>query len=259
LAQNNIADWVGLAGRVALVTGGASGIGAGIASVLARAGATIIIADRNEVGARGEAARLTEAGYQADAIIVDLADEASIVAACAAVIERHGTPWLLVNCGGVHDREELLQATQAEWDRVNAINARGPFLMTREIARAMVAHGKGGRIVNVASNCVAAPQVVGLASYASSKGALVSFSQVAAFELVEHGITVNTVLPGGVATPGARAAKGPAPRGPASSRRPPLGMCEPEDIASAVLFFATPAARAITNQSIAVDGGFSLT
>ena len=252
-------DWLGLDGRVAVVTGGASGIGAGIAAVLAKAGATVIIADRNEAGAQRQAASLTDAGHRADAIVVDLTDEASIVRACAALIERHGVPWLLVNNGGVHDREELLEATAAEWDRVNAVNARGPFLMTREISRAMVAQGKGGRIVNVASNCVWAPMVVGLASYAASKGALVSFSQVAAFELVGHGITVNTVLPGGVATPGAAGARGPVPRGPASSRRPPLGMCEPEDIAAAVLFFATPSARFITNQAIAVDAGFSLT
>lgn len=252
-------EWVGLDGRVAVVTGGASGIGAGIASVLAQAGATMVIVDRNEAGARREATTLTDAGHRAEAVVVDLGDEASIVQACAAIIERFGAPWVLVNNGGVHDREELLEATAAEWDRINAINARGPFLMTREIARAMVAEGKGGRIVNVASNCVLAPMVVGLASYAASKGAMWSFSQVAAFELVEHGITVNTVLPGGVATPGAIHARGPAPRGPGSARRPPLGMCEPKDIAAAVLFFATPSARFITNQTVAVDAGFSLT
>ena len=88
---------------------------------------------------------------------------------------------------------------------------------------------------------------------------MVAFSTVAAFELVAHNITVNTVLPGGVYTPGAANARGPAPNGPAHSRRPPLGICEPKDIGAAVLFFATPAARYITNQAIAVDAGFSLT
>ena len=139
-----------------------------------------------------------------------------------------------------------------------SVNARGAFLMTRETARAMVLAEGGGRVVNIASCCVWAPAVVGLASYAASKGALLTFGQTAAFELAGHGITVNTVLPGGVVTPGCVAARGPATSGPAT-RRPPLGMCEPRDIAAAVLFFATQAARYVTNQTIAVDAGLSLT
>jgi NAD(P)-dependent dehydrogenase (short-subunit alcohol dehydrogenase family) len=87
---------------------------------------------------------------------------------------------------------------------------------------------------------------------------MLAMSRVCAFELAEYGITVNTVLPGGVATPGAIGAKGPAAEGPAR-RRLPLGMCEPRDIGAAVLFFATPAARYITNQALTVDGGFSVT
>ena len=131
--------------------------------------------------------------------------------------------------------------------------------MTREIARAMVGAGDGGRIVNIASNAIWEPGVVGLAAYAASKGALLAYGHTAAFELVGHRITVNTVLPGGVATPGGMAARGPATVGPAASRRPPLGMCEPRDIAAAVLFFAMPGAGRVTDQVISVDGGFSLT
>ncbi len=252
-------EWVALGGRVAVITGGGSGIGAGIARALANAGALAVIVDRHEANARREATALTEAGLKADWIVIDVADEASIVKGCAEIVARHRAPWLLVNNAGVHDREELLNVTAAEWDRIVAINARGPVLMVRELARTMVSAGKGGRIVNVASNCVLGPMVVGHAAYASSKGAMVAFSTVAAFELVAHNITVNSVLPGGVYTPGAANARGPAPIGPARSRQPPLGICEPKDIAAAVLFFATPAARYITNQSIAVDAGFSLT
>ena len=247
-----------LHGRLAVVTGGASGIGVGIVRALAAAGADVVIADRDAASSARAIAALGDEGLSVHGVTLDLADEASIVAACAEVLGQHGTPWLLVNNAGLQDREALLDTTVAEWDRMMAVNARGPLLMTREIGRAMVAAGRGGRIVNVASNSARVAAVTGLASYASSKGALLSLSLTSAFELVEHGITVNAVLPGGVMTPGAMAARGPATAGPAR-RKPPLGMCEPQDIGAAVLFFASPAARYVTNQTLTVDAGASLT
>lgn len=235
-----------LGGKVALVTGGASGIGAGIATVLAEAGATVVVAD------------IAEAKNAPNAVKIDLGDEASIVRGCADVIAKFGTPWVLVNNAGLQDRQLLLDGTAEEWDRMNRVNGRGPFLMTREIGRAMVAGKQGGRIVNIASCSLVGQMVKGLAAYMGSKGALAALTQASALELVEHNITVNTVLPGGVPTPGAINAKGPTPDGPAR-RRPPLGMCEPRDIAAAVLFFASPAARYVTNQTLTVDAGFSVT
>lgn len=247
-----------LTDKVALVTGGASGIGAGIATVLAQADATVVIADIDDARAATQAAALTEAGYTAWAVHIDLADEDSIVRGCAEIVARYGVPWLLVNNAGLQDRQLLLEGTAAEWDRMNQVNGRGPFLVTRDIARAMVTKGDGGRIVNIGSAALVGSIVKGLAAYVGSKGALLALSRASALELVEYGITVNTVLPGGVATPGAVAAKGPPVEGP-GRRRPPLGMCEPRDIGAAVLFFASPAARYITNQVLAVDGGFSIT
>jgi NAD(P)-dependent dehydrogenase (short-subunit alcohol dehydrogenase family) len=242
-----------LAGKTALVTGGASGIGVGIAQVLAEAGAKVVIADRDEAGAKRTAAELGNA----DTVAIDMADEASIVRACADVVARHGAPWALVNNAGVQDREPLLEATAAEWDRTNAINARGPYLMTREIARAMVAAGKGGRIINIATAGLIGCMAMGGSAYIASKGALAGLSRATALELVAHKITVNTVLPGGVITPGAMNAKGPLDPSP-GHRPPPLGMSEPRDIGAAVLFFAAPAAHRVTNQTVAVDAGWSL-
>ena len=247
-----------LTDKLALVTGGASGIGAGIATVLAQADATVVIADIDDARAAAQATALTAAGYTAWAVHIDLADEDSIIRGCSAVVSRYGVPWLLVNNAGLQDRQLLLEGTAAEWDRMNRVNGRGPFLMTREIARAMVAKKDGGRIVNIGSAALVGSIIKGLAAYVGSKGSLLALSRASALELVEYGITVNTVLPGGVATPGAMAAKGPPVEGPAR-RRPPLGMCEPRDIGAAVAFFASPAARCITNQVLAVDGGFSVT
>jgi NAD(P)-dependent dehydrogenase (short-subunit alcohol dehydrogenase family) len=247
-----------LSGQVAIVTGGASGIGAGITAVLAEAGATVVIADRDDTAAKREAAALIEAGHRVGSVHIDLADEASIVRGCADVVSTYGAPWVLVNNAGLQDRQLLLEGTAAEWDRMNAVNGRGPFLMTREIARAMVAAGRGGRIVNIASAALIGSLIKGLAAYAGSKGALLALSRASALELAEYAITVNTILPGGVATPGAIGAKGPPAEGPAR-RRPPLGMCEPRDMGAAVLFFASPAARSVTNQVLTVDGGWSVT
>ena len=246
-----------LDGKVALVTGAASGIGVGIAEVLAEAGATVVVADINAAGAKEMAERLTAAGHKADAVAVDLANEASVKRAVADVVSQRGAPWLLVNNAGLQDRQLLFDETVEGWDRTMAVNARGPFLMTREVAKAMVAGGAGGRIVNIASTALINMLAKGHAAYAASKGAVAALTTATALELLPNCITVNTVLPGGVATPGAINAKGPAPEGPAR-RPPPLGMCEPRDIGAAVLFFATPAARYVTNQTLAVDAGWSI-
>ena len=248
-----------LEAKVAIVTGGAGGIGAGIAAVLAEAGAIVVIADRDEAGARRLAATLKERGHRADALHVDLADE---ILDRASVRSGDIPPRRTLGCWSTMRVYRIAsccwRARAGEWDRTNAINARGPFLMTREIARAMAAGGRGGRIVNIGSAALVGSLVKGLAAYSASKGALLGLSRASAFELVDHAITVNTVLPGGVATPGAIGAKGPAAEGPAR-RRPPLGTCEPRDIGAAVLFFASPAARYITNQVLTVDGGWSVT
>ena len=245
--------YASLTGRIAIVTGGASGIGIGITELLAEAGATVVIADIDAEGAERQARALGDAGHKADHVRLDLRDEASVVAVCAEVVGKHGVPWVLVNNAAVQDRELLLEATASEWDRTIGVNARGPFLMTLEIGRAMRDAGVGGRIVNIASNGLNGAIIKGLSSYSMSKGALLAFGRPAGLELAEHGITINTVLPGGVITPGGMNARGPAPEGP-GLRPPLLGMCEPRDVGAAVLLFASAEAGDVTNRVLAVDG-----
>ncbi|MBW8784685.1 MAG: SDR family oxidoreductase [Novosphingobium sp.] len=253
-----MANLFDLTGKTVVVTGAASGIGVGIAEVAAEAGALVVIVDREQGAAEHQAQALIDAGGKAAALHIDLADEASVVDGCREIVARHGTPWGLVNNAGVQDRELLLESTTAEWDRTLTINARGPYLTTRELGRAMVAGGNGGRIVNIASVALLGGLIKGHAAYASSKTALIGLTRASALELIEHRITVNLVLPGGVATPGAIHATGPLVDGPAR-RPPPLGLNEPRDIGAAVLFFLTPAAARVTNQSLAVEAGWALT
>jgi NAD(P)-dependent dehydrogenase (short-subunit alcohol dehydrogenase family) len=181
----------------------ARGIGEGIAGVLAQAGAMVIVADVRGEMAEERARTLRKAGHLADSVHLDIADEDSIVFAHAAVVAKHGAPWALVNNAGILDRQMLLEGTAQEWDRVHAVNSKGAFLLMREAARAMVEAKAGGRMVNIASAALIGSLTYGHAVYAASKAALVGLMRAAAFELADHKITVNTIMPGGVATPGA--------------------------------------------------------
>lgn len=247
-----------LEGKLAVVTGGSSGIGLGIAATLAQAGAKVVITGRNAETAQQAAAGLADQGLSAASVQLDPAEEASVIDACRTIVAEHGPPWILVNNAGKQDGERLLGGTSAHWDETYATNLRGPFLLTREIGRAMVAAGQGGRIINISSRSVQGRIIDGLGAYVSTKTALVALGMASAKELVEHHITVNTLLPGGVLTDGAKSRKGP-PIGAARPPTPPLGFSEPEDVGAAVLFFASPAARRLTNQVVAVDAGFSVT
>jgi NAD(P)-dependent dehydrogenase (short-subunit alcohol dehydrogenase family) len=245
-----------LAGKIALVTGGAAGIGAGIAELLARAGATVVIADCNADAATHRVELLKQQGLAVHAQWIDVTDEKSVADGVGAIVAERGAPWILVNNAGVQHRMMLLDTTVAHWDVVHAVNARGTFLMLREVAKHMIEAGQGGRIVNIASLGVRHPMIDGLAAYSSSKGAVMTLTQNAAYELAAHQITVNAVLPGGVAT--GAVITGPEVRGP-GLRRAPLGQCEPSDMAVAVLYLSSPGARYVTNAALSVDAGYMLT
>jgi NAD(P)-dependent dehydrogenase (short-subunit alcohol dehydrogenase family) len=249
----------GLNGKVAAVTGAAEGMGHEIAKLLAAAGASVAILDRNFGGAAQVAQAIGQQGGRAHVINVDLASESSIVAAVQEVARHFGRIDILVNCAGIQNRELLTETSTELWDLVQSINSRGLFVCVREAAKLMRAAGHGGRIINISSMGSIHPIMPGLAAYNASKAAVNALTRSAALELSGDGITVNAILPGAVATAGAAKAPGPAPSGRVVAGLPPLGrLATPADIAAAVLFLAGGGAAAVTGQTLCIDAGYLL-
>ncbi|WP_044560201.1 SDR family NAD(P)-dependent oxidoreductase [Azospirillum sp. B4] len=251
-------------GKVAVVTGAARGIGRSVAQIFAKAGAAVVAADILADAARETADLVTAASGRAIAAAVDISDEASVQALYDQATDAFGSVDILIHSAAIFPKYPLLDMTVEQWDRIHAVNMRGSFLTVREGLRRMIAAKRGGAIVNVSSVSGERAVVFHNAAYNASKAGLTNLTRTSALEAGPHGIRVNAVLPGGTATEGAREAtadmraRGLEVGGPITQPgRVPLGMMgQPEDIAHACLFLASPAARAITGQALAVDGGF---
>lgn len=247
-----------LQGRAALVTGASSGIGAHFARLLAVQGAKVALAARRLDRLDALAQEITEAGGTAVPIACDVTDEASIVSAMTQAEAALGTLDILVNNSGVTGRKPFLDATAEDWDSVLDTNLRGAFLMCREFARRAIAAGQGGRIVNVAS-ILGLRTIKGVVPYSASKAGLCHMGAVLAMELGPHGITVNTLAPGYVATDLNREfLAGPA--GAKIASRVPLGRIGTlSDLDGALLLLTSDAGRFITGIVLPVDGGHVVT
>jgi NAD(P)-dependent dehydrogenase (short-subunit alcohol dehydrogenase family) len=251
---------LGLSGKVAVVTGGAQGIGRACVLGLAREGAAVVCVDSDEEAAGALTAEAT--GY-AGTVVVEVGDvrrSADLERAAGRAAALGGADVLVNNVGGLLGTEPTptLDVDEDEWSAVADFNLRPTFLGCRVFARGMIGRGQGGSIVNISASLAlrAAPQ---LAAYAAAKAGVDSLTRTLAIELASHGIRVNAVAPAFTDTPAsARYAGGE--RRALTARSIPLGrVAQPEDMAGMVLFLASPLSAFVTGQTMLVDGGLLCT
>ena len=249
-------DLFSLAGRVALVTGGNSGIGRALALGLRQTGAKVAIGGRRADRNAAMLAELGGDGGNAAAFELDVADEVSVERTLHAVIARFGRIDILVNNAGVVNRGSVMELTRDEWDRVIAANLTGPFLCTKHAARAMTAQ-RSGKIINIASIWgVIAPSRGLQVAYTASKHGVVGLTRVTAVELAPFGVQVNAIAPGYYATEMTRELAG-KPIEQAIKRRTPSGQLgETSQLVGTCIYLASAASHHVTGTCLAVDGGY---
>ena len=250
-----------LTGKVALITGGNSGIGLGMAEALAQAGAAVAIWGTNEEKNRGALERITKLGGRATALRCDVADEAAVERAFADTLATHGrVDSCFVNAGvaGRRGLNSFLEMTTEEWRRVMSVNLDGAFFTLRTAARHMVERGDGGALVVTSSLAALSGQARG-EHYAATKGALISMMKAIAVELARHGVRANAIVPGWIDTPMTektlrwdRFVEKVQPRVP--MRR--WGV--PEDFGGLAVYLASDASRYHTGDTFVIDGGYAI-
>ena len=244
-----------LTDQVALVTGGARGIGREIALTLARAGADVALFDVNPQPLEQTTAELRALGRRAEALTVDVTDGAQVDAGAGKVLDKLGRIDILINNAGITKDGLLIRMDDAQWNRVLAINLTGTFFCSRVVARQMLKQRRG-RIVNIAS-IVGIMGNAGQANYAASKAGIIGMTKAVAKELAARGITCNAIAPGFIKTEMTEALPEEAKQRLMSAI--PMGtLGEPRDVAQAALFLVSEAARYITGHVLVVDGGLAM-
>ncbi len=256
-SQTYLSELFSLDGRVAVVTGGSSGIGRAIAGALARAGASVVIVARREPELAATVDELTAAGCRAAWVSADLSTRDGVRAAADQAAEVFGEPDILVNSAGINLRPPMDELGDEVWDTTMAVNLEAPFLLGRRFGPGMAERGFG-RIIHITSQ-QAHRAFVHSGAYGVSKGALESLARSQAEAWSPHGVTANTLVPGFVMTPLNTRLSSDPEKVAALAARTMIGRNGlAEDFAGAAVFLAGRGSGYVTGQSIFVDGGFSV-
>ena len=243
---------VTLEGKVALVTGGARGIGKEIALVLAKEGANIVLCDVNLEEAEQTAGQIKDLGRECLALKADVTDSKSVEDMVDKILDKYKKLDILINNAGITKDNLILRMSEEDWDKVIAVNLKGTFLCTKIVSKVMLKQ-RFGKIVNLAS-IIGIMGNAGQANYAASKGGIISFTKSVAKELAPRGVCVNAIAPGFIRTE--MTAKLPEDVQKRMLSAIPLGRFgEPKDVANLVLFLSSENSLYITGQVIQIDGG----
>jgi NAD(P)-dependent dehydrogenase (short-subunit alcohol dehydrogenase family) len=242
-----------LSGKRALVTGASSGFGAHFATVLAQAGATVILAARRQSTLEAVHDAVTAQGGKAEIVVLDVADGGSVAAAVLAA----GPVDILVNNAGVTNTKPALDQTESDWDSILDTNLKGAWLVATEVSRSMRAYGRGGTVINIAS-ILGLRQGGQVSPYAISKAGLIQLTKQLALELARHGIRVNALAPGYFETDMNRSFFSSEAGKTLIGRIPQRRLGKLDDLDGPLLLLASDASRFMTGATITVDGGHLL-
>lgn len=254
-----------LSGKTALVTGGARGIGLGITTRLAQAGANVVIADLRKDDTEKANSELKEKGFKSFAVLADVSNPDHVNFMVDQAVKTFGTLDILVNNAGIFPSKLLSDMSIDDFDKVLQVNLKGVYLTTKKASEQMIKQGKGGKIINITSIDALHPSSSGLAHYDASKHGVWGFTKNIALELAAHKIWVNAIAPGGIATPGVAEASQNQVGVDMSkmmesflAKIPMKRMGEPDDIGKVALFLASEMSSYMNGSQIVVDGGVLL-
>jgi len=256
--RSAMSDLFCLDGKVALVTGGSSGLGRGMARVLARHGATVAITGRNEERLSTVAAETAQTGRRVLAAKMDVGDIPSIGPTITAIEAALGPIDILVNNAGVCVGKRIVDVVPADYDEIMNTNLRGAYFVAAEIGQRMIARGAEGRIVNISSPAGMKP-VFGLSLYSISKAALIHMTKAMAFEWARHNINVNAICPGHILTEMTEEFSKSDAGLKLKAGLPRKRMGAPEDLDTTLLALVSPASRFMTGAIVSVDDGICAT
>ena len=244
-------------GKVAIVTGGAGGIGSAVCRAFAKAGVGVAVADMDGDRAGETAADVSSGGGKAIAVEVEVTSESSVVAAVRRTVDHFGRVDVLVHCAGNNIRAPVLELSAEDWSRVLDTHLTGAFLFSKAVGRRLVEQGEGGRVVFMSSVAATAP-VPERGAYSPAKAGLIGLAGVLSLEWAEYGINVNAVCPGMVLTPMTEMVykREPTLRAQRLKRMPARREAYPEEVADLVLFLCSDRATHISGTAIPIDGAF---